>query len=188
MGDDRVSWSGRTMECFNVNNGKAYLSPVRANEDNTCFYRALCDSLDARARIVDITDENAQMIRDKVVYAPIVGSFRVYQKYLDPDLVYRINQDLLKDVDFTNSSYKRKKVVFDDPTPPYEGLRRSIPPQRQGSRVRRHVVCIVGFGNEEREECYEVQEIQGENYWDEGFRFVARRSIVCAFIVDLRVK
>ncbi|CAN1173949.1 hypothetical protein LINPERPRIM_LOCUS9591 [Linum perenne] len=128
------------------------------------------------------------MIRDKVVYVAIVGSFRVYQKYLDPDLVYRINQDLLKDVDFTNSSYKRKKVVFDDPTPPYEGLRRSIPPQRQGSRVRRHVVCIVGFGNEEGEECYEVQEIQGENYWDEGFRFVARRSMVCAFIVDLRVK
>ncbi|CAN1173948.1 hypothetical protein LINPERPRIM_LOCUS9590 [Linum perenne] len=52
MGDDRVSWSGRTMECFNVNNGKAYLSPVRANEDNTCFYRALCDSLDARARVM----------------------------------------------------------------------------------------------------------------------------------------
>ncbi|CAN1173952.1 hypothetical protein LINPERHAP2_LOCUS30987 [Linum perenne] len=187
MGDDRVSWSGRTMKCFNVNNGKAYLSPVRANEDNTCFYRALCYSLDARARVmtkffIPFT------ARDKVVYAPIVGSFRVYQKYLDPDLVYRINQDLLKDVDFTNSSYKRKKVVFDDPTPPYEGLRRSIPPQRQGSRVRRHVVCVVGFGNEEGEECYEVQEIQGENYWDERFRFVARRSMVCAFIVDLRVK
>ncbi|CAI0437318.1 unnamed protein product, partial [Linum tenue] len=48
-----------------------------------------------------------------------------------------------------------------------------------------HVVCVVGHKKEEGIDCFEVQENQGVNAWNGGFRFVAESAFIAAYVPEV---
>ncbi|CAN1174406.1 hypothetical protein LINPERPRIM_LOCUS9890 [Linum perenne] len=148
--------------------------------------------------VLNITPENAQRVRDEVSEnGPVVGRHYICGDYLKPG-VYRAD-------DSDNGEYNSPEAIADpmSETPPTEGIVRPkkkkpseeggpssvIPPQRDPlvTKISHHAVCIVGYRDENGEECFEVQENQGRNFYDGGFRLVTQEAMLKAYMVTIGV-
>ncbi|CAN0852922.1 hypothetical protein LINGRAHAP2_LOCUS5471 [Linum grandiflorum] len=250
----RYSWKGRT-----TGKGNPYLSPVRTNIGKTCLYRAFCDCLDARARLLaekhglhfegrfsvqrilemeklfltdstkavedciayfaaygehllpiiyppnnelsfriaefyelDITDETAAEIREIVrTDGPIIGRHAIHKNYKDTTRAY--DADLSANYEDPGEGVGPLRVDDTVPkTPPSEGFEPIVanenPAPQRAKKTPHHAVCIVGYGKENDKEVYEVQDNQGRNFGNGGFRFVTRSTMLKAYVVKLQLE